>query len=220
MTAFNNVNILRFPRLNIRDMTIVTLGSYQIKNHNSYITDMTNHEVLEFLSGLPEEQVQINFNVYDLLMSGLPTSKKVFIFDQDEQPDNWPENYGPWMRQRIVTCRVPSAHSKSAEHHVVIAYIPPEFVENEEEIENPLGFNVPGYRRIVGYACFSDRCKIGMRNVGCCSHVAAVIIFLGVYAFDPDLFKDTHRPVHKLDIRHPASLNRELFGREYPDIEV
>ena len=102
-------------------------------------------------------------------------------------------------------------------HNVLISYVPPSFVENEEDIENPLGFELTGYRRIIGYACFSKRCKIGMRNLGCCSHVCAILIYLGVYIRNNDAFKNLYRKVHKLDIRNIASLNRELFGNVYPN---
>ena len=206
-----------FPILALHNMTLVTLGSYQIKNHRMYITDIQNQKISDWLSTLSEEEVQLNHNDYDVLMSGLPDDHEVFVHDELREPENWPERFGPWIPQRWIVSKVPSAHCKKVFHNVLISYVPPSFVENEEDIENPLGFELTGYRRIIGYACFSKRCKIGMRNLGCCSHVCAILIYLGVYIRNNDAFKNLYRKVHKLDIRNVASLNRELFGNVYPN---
>ena len=215
--SINNFADHEFPILALHNMTLVTLGSYQIKNHRMYITDMQNHIISDWLSTLEEEEVQLNYNDYDVLMSGLPNDQDVFIHNEIREPANWPERFGPWIPQRWIVCRVPSAHSKKVFHNVLISYVPPSFVQNEADIDNPLGFELRGYRRIIGYACFSKRCKIGMRNVGCCSHVCAMLIYLGVYIHDHDAFKNLYRKVHKLDIRNTVSLNRELFGNVYPN---
>ena len=130
-------------------------------------------------------------------------------------PANWPERFGPWIPQRWIACSVPSYHSNKVFHDVLISFVPPSFEANEANIPNPFNFTLPGYRRIVGYACFSKNCKIGFRNLGCCSHVAAVLIFLGVYIHDRNAFKNLYRDVHKLDIRNPVSLNRQLFGANF-----
>ena len=145
-------------------------------------------------------------------MSGLPTDKVIFVTDEVQEPQNWPEQYGPWRPHRRIVCKVPSAHSSSVEHNVVICYIADIFDVDEDNIDNPLGFNLPGYRRIFAYGYFSKRCKIGMRNVGCCSHVAAVLMYLGVYSYDPDCFKNLYRPVHMFSVRNPPCLNQELLG--------
>ena len=165
----------------------------------------------------------MNFDEYNILMSGLPIDKNVYIYDEtpERPPDRWPtEQYGPWPAtgQRWVFCSVPSAHSNKEDHKVIISYIPRSFTENEDDIENPLGLTPEGYRRIVGWACFSKRCRVGLRNVGCCSHVCAVLIFLGVYAYNPGGFKNLYRPVHKVSIRNPVSTNRQLHGRRYQGI--
>ena len=218
--GYNRLSIYNFQEhefipLSLQNMTLVTLGSYQIKNNRQYITDMTNYEVADFLSGIDENVVQLNFHDYDLLMSGLPTAKEIFIYDERQMPANWPERFGPWIPQRWIACSVPSYHSNKVFHDVLISFVPPSFEANEANIPNPFNFTLPGYRRIVGYACFSKNCKIGFRNLGCCSHVAAVLIFLGVYIHDRNAFKNLYRDVHKLDIRNPVSLNRQLFGANF-----
>ena len=214
-----------FPMLNSNDMTEVTFGSYQIKNNRMYVTDMVNKEFRQWFENLTEEEkenMEMNFDEYDTLMSGLPIDKDVYWHDELREPTNWPrEQFGPWPRtgQRWVFCTVPSAHAKGEDHKVIIAFIPSSAVENEDDIVNPLGLRGEGFRRIVGWGCFSKRCKVGFRQVGCCSHIAALMIFLGCYAYQPGQFKNLYRPVHKLDIRNPVPLNRQLHGGQQPNLD-
>ena len=182
---------------------------------------MTNYEVKNALRRRGPEHIgpAINWSDFDTLMSGLPMHKQVFIYDQMVVPNNWDEEkFGRFIPQRLINLRVPSRHKNNVHHVVVIAYVPETFPMAEEDIPNPFGFRLPGFRRIVGYACVGKDCHIGFRTLGCCSHVAAAMIYLGEYSRHPEQFKTLYRPVHRLDIRHPKSLNRELFGVNYPNV--
>ena len=121
----------------------------------------------------------------------------------------------PWNAQhwrRLILVKIPSLHSKSTSYPVIIQYVPHSAEMDENQIHNPLGFTAPGYRRIMGWSCQSDKCKPGYRLAGCCSHVAAALVLFGCYAHDETEFKTFARPAPYLDIRHPNSLNKELLG--------
>ena len=216
MVSYGNGEFLAttgFPRLPLRNFTLVTHGSYQIRNGRKYITDIRTKEVLDLIDQLQDNEV--NWDEYSLMISTLPDNKDVFFFDQLTEPDRWDvEKFGPWCPRRLIYVKIPSLHSKAKSYPVIIAYVPHSMVleENENQIHNPLGFTPTGYRRILGWSCQSHNCIPGYRLAGCCSHVAAALLFFGVYAYDEGSFETFARPAPFFDIRHPKSLNRELLG--------
>ena len=114
--------------------------------------------------------------------------------------------------------KIPSRHSGRAWHTVIIAYVTPELKELQPAgYENPFGFRNEGYKDIVGYACLSNKCKIGQRTAGCCSHVASAMVFMGMHAYDPTQFWTTYKAAHYVDVAHVKSLNREMFGVGPPE---
>lgn len=52
-----------------------------------------------------------------------------------------------------------SRHSKNTKYRIFIEYLP----------------NTDGYSSIIGWIC---TCKVGHRTVGCCSHIATLILYL------------------------------------------
>ena len=205
--------ITGFPRLPLRNFTLVTHGSYQIRNGRKYITDIRQKEVIDLINQLQDNEV--DWDEYTLMISTLPVDKDVYFFDQHTEPVRWDvERFGPWCPRRLIHVKIPSLHSKAKSYPVIIAYVPQSMVleENENQIHNPLGFTPTGYRRILGWSCQSHKCIPGYRLAGCCSHVAAALLFLGVYAYDEASFETFARPAPFFDIRHPKSLNKELLG--------
>ena len=197
---------VQFPQLDIAWMTLVSHGSYQFKNVDSYVTDITSREVLEMLQN---QGGNIDWQTYDVLNCSFPTQKQVHIYDQVGMPQNWnPQLFGQWFSRRLVCISIPGRHSANTTHKVIIEFIP----ENEQipaGFKNPYGFN-GCLERIVGYGCLNT-CMVGHRQAGCCSHVACALVFLGIYAFDQNGFKTKYKPLHMVDPGQPSSLNVEMY---------
>ena len=219
---WTNVNVFqtylhRFPQLALENVCIVTHGSYQIENTRQYITDMRSKEVIDLLKSIDEPE--IDWDNYDVLMASIPQDTSVFYYNHIPEPGGWiPERHGPWCPRRFAIMKIPSRHSGRAWHTVIIAYVTPELKELQPAgYENPFGFRNEGYKDIVGYACLSNKCKIGQRTAGCCSHVASAMVFMGMHAYDPTQFWTTYKAAHYVDVAHVKSLNREMFGVGPPE---
>ena len=221
--------LLLFPELEMGDFGLVTHGSFQVKNSRKYITDMRCREVVSLLFNLtnqaqrnnrPDQEPVIDWENYDLLCSSIPQDTIVFYYDHIRQPDGWnPERHGLWCPRRFALVKIPSLHSGGdpqtggTKHTVVVAYLTPELKEQTPEgFQNPFGFHIEGYQDLLGYACLSNKCKVGQRTAGCCSHVAAALVFMGMHAYDPEGFWTTYKPSHFIDVANASSLNTELFG--------
>ena len=127
-------------------------------------------------------------------------------------PLNWDVNrLGPWFPRRILCGNIPGRHSSNT-YRVLIEYIPtgsplpPGF-------QNPFGFTQPGLNQLVGYGC-RRYCKVGYRQAGICSHAAALLIYLGIYSYDPMGFRTKHKLMNLADpiaTELAASLSRQQY---------
>ena len=200
---------IQFPRIAQADLTMLTHGSYQIDNAHKYATAAREQEVLPMV-----RNVTIPWLDFHALSSTLPQDKKVFIYDQINRPNNWSDaDYGVWFARRLLLIELPSLH-KADQHLVVLSYVPDDPVWNErvpQDLPNRLGFIQEGLKNLVGYACLRDTCPIGLRLLGCCSHVATAVMLLGVFSHDPDAFCSKHKLINYLDFRLPESLNVAMF---------
>ena len=187
-----------FGRVAIEDITMLSHGPYQPDNANKYATAMREQEVLSEI----RDDEQVTWEHFHTLASALPGDKKVFIYDQLERPDNWSdEDYGIWFARRLLLIEIPSLH-KADKHLVVLAYVPDDPAWNDgvpHDFPNRLGFTQEGLRNLVGYACLRDECPIGLRLLGCCSHVATAVMLLGVFQHDPETFSTKHKHLNYLE---------------------
>ena len=199
----------QFPRIAMEDMTMLTHGPYQLDNAHKYATATREQEVLPMVRN--EIIPWLDFHA---LSSTLPQSKKVFIYDQIDRPNNWSDvDYGVWFARRLLLIELPSLH-KADQHLVILSYVPDDPVWNDrvpQDLPNRLGFIQEGLKNLVGYACLRDSCPIGLRLLGCCSHVATAVMLLGVFSHNPDAFSSTHKQINYLDFRLPESLNVAMF---------
>ena len=205
---FNDPRIL-FNEFSIEDFTMVTHGPYQIKNGDKYLSNICELKVIENIRNVDD----ITWQQYDLLCTSLPNDLKVAFTDIHEQPRNWnDELFGQWFPRRLLFGRVPNRISGTkTDHKVIISYIPNSPEWDQPNNINRLGFLQPGLKQIIGYGCISEGCSVGFRLAGCCSHVATILLAVGVYAFQPDLFKSTYKNLHFIDIKNHKSLNQALF---------
>ena len=126
-----------------------------------------------------------------------------------DQPQNWkPELFGEWYARRIVLAEIPSLHSGKT-HKVVISYLPQSWPLPKNHV-NRFGFHHEPLNRIVGWGCVGPWCRVGSRVLGCCSHVATLAVYLGIYAYQPLLFKTTHAEINYFHVRNATSLNQKL----------
>ena len=169
---------------------------------------MTRQELQDALANNPQN---IPFDNFDLLCSTLPTRKNVHIFDQIHMPQNYDEQiFGQWFPRRVISVGVPSRFSQKKTHRVFIEYLPTSW-DLPDNFNNEFGFTQDNLNRILAYGCMK-KCPIGYRQAGCCSHVAAAIILLGIYAYNPNIFETTHKNLHHVDPFQTRSLNQQMFG--------
>ena len=185
-----------FPQFAKADLTIVTHGSYQIEMADSYITDMAYHEAME-LNRQAANDPDVDWDDWNALCFAFPSTTNVYIYDQLNQPLNWDNNnLGHWFNRRLIIAELPGRHSSNT-YRVIIEYIPTNW-DLPNNFVNPFGFTQQGLDRIVGYGC-RRYCKIGFRQAGCCSHVAALLIYLGVYSYDRNQFTSKHKIINLAD---------------------
>ena len=144
-------------------------------------------------------------------MSSLPENVDVHIYDQQVEPDNWDaQAFGQWCPRRLLFVGVPSMHSESKTHKVIITFIP----TNQplpQGFTNRLGFIQPGLERVLEYGCVGPHCVVGLRLNSACAHVAAVLMLVGVHAFDENTFESTYKPLHYIDVANHRGLNDQMI---------
>ena len=132
----------------------------------------------------------------------------------------WDVNiFGPFYNRRVLRITLPSRHRRD-NYKVLIEYIPThnnnvDIVPLPNNFANPFGFTQKGLERIVGYAC-KTRCKVGYRQAGCCCHVIAALIYLGIYSFDQTGFVTKHKSYNlaePMSNETPASLSRQMYAQ-------
>ena len=180
-----------------------------MKNGDKYLTNITELKVIEN----NERNQNITWQQYDILCTSLPNDFKVAFTDVIEQPRNWNDQlFGQWYPRRLLFGRVPNRISgTTTDHKVIISFLPNSPEWDQPNHPNRLGFVQNGLKQIIGYACISAGCNAGYRLAGCCSHVATILLAVGVYAFHPDLFKSKYKKLHFIDVKHNKNLNTALF---------
>ena len=200
-------------------MTMVTLGPYQLNMVDGYITNLQHHWVMDLIATLGPDP-DIEWDDFNHLHCAFPDETNVFFYDQVGQPQGWDVNaFGPWFPRRIVCASLKSRHT-SNDYRILIEFIPTHDNNGEpiplpENFVNPFGFTQEGLDRIVGYGC-RMHCKVGLRQAGCCCHIAAILVYLGIYSFDSTGFITKHKVYNLADptsTELPASLARQQFAQ-------
>ena len=202
---------LEFPTIAQRNITMVTIGSYHIRISKRYLTDIRQKEISDFIDENLEDG-SIDWDNYDCLMAALPDSVPIHFIDQTDEPEGWDEQlFGPWFARRLLFVGIPSMHSPSKMHKVVIAYIPDSW-PLPSGFRNRLGFTQDGLKRIVEFACVGKDCRVGYRLNGSCAHVTAALLLVSVYGKDENSFESTYKPLHLIDVANPKGLSEALYG--------
>ena len=70
------------------------------------------------------QQMDLDWDSFDILAGSLPEEKDVFYIDINNQPNNWSNNlYGPWFPRRLVCVEVPALHASTRKYKVVIGIL-------------------------------------------------------------------------------------------------
>lgn len=120
----SSTTIVDFPRLTMDDLKLITLGSYQLKMAEKYISQHMRNES-EFV---------------------------IYVHRENEE---------------IIRSQIQSRFSNSKIHNAWIKY----------------DKNHNGRESIKGLYC---TCKVGERTLGCCSHLATVLLYFGYERHQPD----------------------------------
>ena len=154
----------------------------------------------------------MNWDQYDVLRGTLPEAVKVHIIDQHDMPTNWNNDlFGPWFARRIMFVGIPSMHSPSKIHKVVVSFLPSSW-PFPQNFTNRLGFVQEGLDRIIEFGCVGPHCRIGYRLNSCCAHVMTAILLVAIYGKGDDSFVSTSKPYHLLDVANPPGLNEQVLA--------
>lgn len=122
-TVIDAVDLNDFPRLDVETLkNKITLGSYQLKQSFSYLSEHLNTNNGKYLIKLRHEE-EINTDY------------------------------------KLISALIQSRHSNKTKYKLFIKYLP----------------NKNDYKAIDSWVC---SCKVGLRTVGCCSHIASVIYYM------------------------------------------
>ena len=203
---YNDLAQLEFPNIEIRNLSMVTQGPYQITQAQKYITNIREQEVQDLL----ERDFDVEWEDNDLLCGMMP-EPTVHFTDVLMRPINWDdEAFGLWCPRRYVVSTFKSLHVNNQTERVIISYIPISW-DLGDNFQNRFGFDTDDLERILGWGCLDPHCKPGYRVAGCDSHVASLMMMLGIYAYNPDLFISAHQNVHLISMKNPDSLNIDIF---------
>ena len=199
---------LGFPQLNLGLLVLLCIGLYQIKCANKYATVVREEEVDTFLAENPEYE-DIDWDDFNAFSSTLSDEKIIFFKDEIDEPGNWnAKDFQKWYKRRFVFASIPSLHTKKV-HKVILAFIPTDW-HLPAGFQNRFGFVGP-LQRLVGYGCLPPTCKSGLRTLGACGHTATLVTYLGMFAYDEELFKTTHKDTTLYHVTNNPSLNKKLL---------
>ena len=205
-TVYNDPE-LEYGQHTEKELFILGMGPFQINQSPKYITDLRQNEVDEQVR--MQDDPTYSYKQYDTDCCSLPVNTPVFYIDMKEVPGNWNETYfGPWCPRRCILLQIPSLHSPQKKHKVILFYLPTS-VPLPQGFINRFQFRHGFLERLLGYACIS--CKSGLRTLGCCSHVMAACVLIGMYAKDEELFNSKYKSAHYFDVSKPACLNISLM---------
>ena len=189
-----NSNQTGIVSINPAELTSLTLGSFQPKMSNSYVSKLRKLQVDQ----LPYQNLQ-NIN---LQLDQMP-QVDAYIWEEHhgaQGPPGWNNAlYWPWEDVRMLLTFIPARMKTEKMRSVVVMYksrnMPPPLTNN-------MGFRTANMARLKSWICgpaAADSCPVGERLCGCCSHVSSAWYIGAVLSANPNLFSSKHRRCHLLD---------------------
>ena len=194
-----------FFNINLVDITSMTLGSFQPRQVDKYITMLRRKEV--------DNGIFVDLATQDQDMQQLPTIEG-YIWDEVHGPNGppgWdPQLFGPWENVRIILLFIP-AHMKADKMRSVVLMYKPVGVNL---IYNNMGFRSPQMARLKYWCCGpsdrSDSCAPGERLAGACCHCSSALYISGVLSHNPNAYSSKYRRCHLFDRAINQAANEEI----------
>ena len=162
-------------------------------------------------SGNRTEEVLLEDNYTDMndlhqQASGPLQDKICFFYDLHARPQGWIDQvHGPFVPHRIMKIpRIHSSHSSTNQYDVIIGFIPQNNPTFSERSPNRFQFvNQTLADSLIGWCCgpsSDQKCPVGARQAGCCSHVSLCLVLGLCIAHNPNLWKNKHQNINAIDI--------------------
>ena len=194
--------------INPNELTSMTLGSFQPRLCNSYVTKLRKIEV---------NQLQhINMQIRHQQLVQLP-QVEAYVWNElhgPQGPPGWNNGlFWPWENVRMLLTFIPARMKRDKLRSVILMYrssnLPlPMF--------NNMGFRTPGMSRLKCWACgptAGDACPVGERLAGCCSHCSTAWYMAAVLPGNPQQFLSRHRDCNLLDRVNPQQVNMDVMSQ-------
>ena len=199
-----------FININLVDLTSMTLGSFQPRQVNKYVTKLRKAEINNI--GF------VNLNTQDQDMQLLPGVVQAYIWDEIHGvngPPGWdPNEFWPWEDVRLLLMFIP-AHMKADKFRAVVLMYKPRGMPLPTY--NNMGFRRPEMSRLKGWCCGpsdrSDSCPSGERLAGACCHFSSAVYMAGVLGNNPNVYSSTNRSCHIIDRANVQAANTEIVGQ-------
>ena len=185
----------------------ITLGSFQVDQAFVIANGNRTEEVLN-------AGTYTNMNDFHHQASGPPQDRTCFYYDLLARPNGWIDHiHGPFVPHRILKIpRIHSSHSSTNQYDVIIGFVP---VQDESfPIRSPNRFNFTDARlanSLIGWCCgpaADNKCPVGARQVGCCSHVAYCLVLGLCVGGNPNLWKNKHQYINAININRDSMAER------------
>ena len=185
----------------------VTLGSFQTDQAFIIASGNRTEEVLS-------ANTYTDRNDFHQQASGPLQDRPCFFFDLHIRPNGWIDQvHGPFIPHRILKVpRIHSAHSSKNQYDVILGFVP----LNDESFQqrSPNRFNFTNQNladSFIGWCCGpagDNKCPVGARQAGCCSHIAYCMVLGMCVGGNPNLWKNKHQYINAIDINRTNMSDR------------
>ena len=189
------------------DLVEVTLGSYTLDQAQALASANRVQEVIS--ANTYTNPVDFHIQARSILQS-----RECFYYDLLVQPQGWiPNIHGHFVPHRIMKItKIKSSHTGSTHYDVILAYVPYQDPNFPQMSPNRFNFqNQNLANSLMGWCCGpakDEKCPVGARTVGCCTHVG-YSLFLGMcLAHNQNLWKTKHQPINAIDINRTNMSDR------------
>ena len=185
----------------------VTLGSFQTDQGFAIASSNRTEEVL--LEDTYNDMIDFHQQASDPLQDTI-----CYFFDIHVRPQGWNDQlHGTFVPHRILKIpRIHSSHSSTNQYDVIIGFVP--LSDPSFQARSPNRFNFVDHNlanSLIGWCCGpsnDQKCPVGARQAGCCSHVSFSLLMGLCTAHDPNIWKNKHQFINAIDINRGNMADR------------
>jgi hypothetical protein len=195
------------PQVPIVVLVEVTLGCFQTRQAQALASGNRTEEVLT-------EDMYTDMNDFHQQAATPLQNRECFYYDLHRRPQGWIDNiHGPFVPHRILkVTKIHSSHSSSNHYDVIIGFVPSNDTSFQEECPNRFNFVNPNLAgSLIGWCCGppnDQKCPVGARQAGCCTHVTYCLMLGLCVANNPNLWKNMHQQINAVDINRANMSDR------------